>query len=381
MQLRYNFRVYPTPGQGIALAQAFGCARVVYNDSLRAREAAHAAGVKFSDSEVQRRVVTEAKRTPERAWLAGVSSVVLVQACQDARAAYRNWFDSLSGKRKGPKLGKPRFRSRKDNRQAIRLTRNGLGVRPNRKLYVAKVGELKVAWSRDLPSDPSSVTLVKDSVGRYFVSFVIVVEDRSLPEVDTEVGIDLGLTTFAVLSNGRKIDSPRFLRQAERRLKKAQRCLSRKEKGSQNRVKARIRVAKVHARVADTRRDFAHKHSTRIIRENQAIFVEDLCVKGLARTRLAKSVHDAGWGMFTRMLEEKARRYGRGFARVDRWFPSTRKCSLCGAVGDKKPLNMREWTCTCGAVHDRDLNAARNILAAGLAESRNACGGAVSPAA
>ncbi|MFI6310604.1 RNA-guided endonuclease InsQ/TnpB family protein [Nocardia fusca] len=381
MQLRYNFRVYPTPGQRVALAQAFGCARVVYNDNLRAREAAYEAGVKLSDTEVQRRVVTDAKRTVQRSWLAGVSSVVLVQACQDARTAYRNWFDSLSGKRKGPKLGKPRLRSRKDNRQAIRLTRNGFGVRANRKLYVAKVGELKIAWSRELPSEPSSVAIVKDSAGRYFASFVVAVEDRSLPGVDSEVGIDLGLATFAVLSNGRRIDSPRFLRQAEHRLKKAQRCLSRKEQGSQNRVKARVRVARAHARVADTRRDFAHKHSTRIIRENQAIFVEDLCVKGLARTNLAKSVHDAGWGMFTRLLEEKARRYGRRFARVDRWFPSTRLCSVCGVVGDSKPLQVREWTCGCGAVHDRDLNAARNILAAGLAESRNACGGAVSPAA
>ncbi|MFD4401191.1 RNA-guided endonuclease InsQ/TnpB family protein [Nocardia sp. NPDC058499] len=381
MQLRYNFRVYPTPRQRTALAQAFGCARVVYNDNLHAREHAYAAGVTLSDTEVQRRVVTEAKRTHERAWLAGVSSVVLVQACQDARAAYRNWFDSLSGKRKGPKLGKPRFRSRKDHRQAIRLTRNGFSVRANRKFYVAKVGELKVVWSRDLPSEPSSVTIVKDSAGRYFASFVVAVEDRSLPEVDTEVGIDLGLASFAVLSNGRRIDSPRFLRQAERRLKKAQRCLSRKQKGSRNRMKARIRVAKAHARVADMRRDFAHKHSTRIVRDNQAIFVEDLCVKGLARTRLAKSVHDAGWAMFTRMLDEKATRYGRRFARVDRWFPSTRLCSVCGVVGESKPLHVREWTCGCGAVHDRDLNAARNVLAAGLAESRNACGEAVSPAA
>ncbi|MFI1462434.1 RNA-guided endonuclease InsQ/TnpB family protein [Nocardia carnea] len=381
MQLRYNFRIYPTPGQRIALAQAFGCARVVYNDNLRAREHAHAAGVKLSDTEVQRQVVTKAKRTPERAWLAEVSSVVLVQACQDARAAYRNWFDSLSGKRKGPKLGKPRFRSRKDNRQAIRCTRNGFSLRANRKLYVAKVGELKVAWSRELPSEPSSVTVVKDSAGRYFASFVVAVGDDPLPVVDAEVGIDLGLATFAVLSDGRRIDSPRFLRQAERRLKKAQRCLSRKEKGSRNRVKARIRVAKAHARVADMRRDFVHKHSTRIVRENQAIFVEDLCVRGLARTNLAKSVHDAGWGMFTRMLEEKAARRGRRFARVDRWFPSTRMCSACGVVGDSKPLHVREWTCTCGVVHDRDVNAARNVLAAGLAESRNACGEAVSPAA
>jgi putative transposase len=164
-------------------------------------------------------------------------------------------------------------------------------------------------------------------------------------------------------------------------LRKAQQNLSRKEKSSKNRANARVRVAKAHARVADTRRDWAHKHSTTIIRDNQAIFVEDLCVSGLARTRLAKSVHDAGWGMFTRMLEEKAVRYGRTFAKVDRWFPSTRLCSVCGVLSGKKPLHVREWTCTCGTVHDRDLNAAENILAAGRAERLNACGGVVSPAA
>jgi putative transposase len=381
VQLRYNFRVYPTPGQRISLARAFGCARVVYNDNLRAREQAHAAGVKLSDTDLQRLVVTEAKRAPERAWLADVSSVVLVQACQDARAAYRNWWDSLSGKRKGAKLGKPRFRSRKDNRQAIRFTRNGFSLRPNGRVYAAKVGELKVSWSRDLPSDPSSVTIIKDAGGRYFVSFVVVADDQPLPEMETEVGIDLGLATFAVCSDGKTIASPRFLRQAERRLKKAQQALSRKEEGSKNRVKARIKVALAHVRVADTRRDWAHKHSTRIIRENQAVYVEDLCVKGLARPRLAKSVHDAGWSMFTRMLEEKAARYGRAFSKVDRWFPSSQLCSVCGAIDGPKPLSVRTWTCGCGAVHDRDLNAAKNILAAGLAESLNACGGAVSPAA
>ncbi|MFI9534567.1 RNA-guided endonuclease InsQ/TnpB family protein [Nocardia fusca] len=381
MQLRYNYRVYPTPGQQVSLARAFGCARVVYNDALRARQDAYVSREKISDTEVQRRVVTEAKKTPERAWLGDVASVALVQACQDARTAYRNWFDSISGKRKGRKIGAPRFRSRKDNRQAIRLTRNGFALRENGRLYAAKIGELDVRWSRELPSVPSSVTLIKDAAGRYFASFVVQVAERPLSLVESEVGIDLGLTTFAVLSTGKTIASPRFLRQAERRLRKAQQSLSRKEKGSKNRAKARVRVAKAHARVADTRRDWAHKHSTTIIRDNQAIFVEDLAVSGLARTRLAKSVHDAGWGMFTRMLEEKAVRYGRTFAKVDRWFPSTRLCSVCGALSGKKPLHVRKWTCTCGTVHDRDLNAAENILAAGRAERLNACGGVVSPAA
>ncbi|WP_280402678.1 RNA-guided endonuclease InsQ/TnpB family protein [Nocardia carnea] len=382
MQLRYNFRIHPTLDQQIALARAFGCARVVYNDNLRVREEAHIAGKVLADTSIQRLVVTEAKRTVERAWLAEVSSVVLVQACQDARMAYRNWFDSMSGKRQGAKLGKPRFRSRKDKRQTIRLTRNGFSLRDNGRLYVAKVGEVKVAWSRDLPSAPSSVTIVKDAVGRYFASFVVRVCAKPLPETSAEVGIDLGLSTFAVLSDGKTIASPRFLRQAERKLRRAQKALSRKDVGSKNRAKARIRVAKTHARVADMRRDWAHKNSTAIIRENQAVFVEDLCVKGLARTRLAKSVHDAGWGMFTRMLEQKAGRYGRTFAKVDRFFPSSQLCSACGAIDGPKPLSIRSWTCQgCGTVHDRDRNAASNILAAGRAERLNACGGTVSPAA
>nr|WP_277350834.1 RNA-guided endonuclease TnpB family protein [Rhodococcus sp. HNM0569] len=380
--MRYQFRVYPTPGQQNMLARSFGSARVVFNDALRARQDAYETGVKLSDTDVQKQVVTAAKKTPQRAWLAEVASVVLVQACQDARRAYRNWFDSMSGKRKGRRVGAPRFRSRKDNRQAIRLTRNGFTIRPNRKLYVAKIGELKVAWSRDLPSDPSSVTIIKDSAGRYFASFVVEVDQAPLPEINTEVGIDLGLTTFAVLSNGKTITSQKFLRRAERTLRKAQQNLSRKEKGSNNRAKARLRVAKAHAKVADSRRNFAHQQSTAIIRDNQAVYVEDLAVSGLVRTRLAKSVHDAGWAMFTTMLEEKAARYGRTFVKIDRWFPSSQLCSACGVVDGPKPLSIRQWTCAaCGAVHDRDLNAAINILAAGRAERLNACGGTVSPAA
>ena len=360
------------------LARSFGCARVVFNDCLRVRQDAYRAGVKLSDTEVQKRVVTEAKKTPERAWLGEVSSVVLVQACQDARRAYRNFFDSISGKRRGPKIKAPRFKSRKDNRQAIRLTRNGFSLRDNGRLYVAKVGELKVAWSRELPSEPSSVTIVKDTVGRYFASFVIEVGDEPLAEVNSEVGIDLGLSTFAVLSDGTTIESPKFFRRAERKLRKAQQALSRKQKGSKNRVKARVRVAKAHATMADTRKDWAHKASTAIIRDNQAVYVEDLCVRGLARTRLAKSVHDAGWGIFIRMLEQKAARHGRYFGKVDRFFPSSQTCSVCGRVDGKKPLSVRSWTCACGATHDRDLNAAVNILAAGRAERQNACGEPVS---
>jgi len=381
VQLRYNFRLYPTPGQRVALAKAFGCARVVYNDGLRIRQEAHEQGLPYiSDGELSKRIITEAKKTPERAWLGEVSAVVLQQALADLNTAYRNFFASITGKRKGPKMAPPRFRSRKDNRQAIRFTRNArFAITAGGRLRLPKVGDVKVKWSRELPSQPSSVTVVKDAAGRYFASFVVEVGDEPLPETAAEVGIDLGLTHFAVLSDGRKIDNPRFLRRAERRLRKAQKALSRKAKGSNNRKKAVARVARAHARVADARRDFAHKLSTQIIRENQAVVVEDLCVKGLARTRLAKSVHDAGWSAFVNMLAYKAARYGRTLVKIDRWFPSSKLCSTCGALAESMLLNVRTWTCACGAVHDRDINAARNILAAGRAERLNACGGDVRP--
>jgi putative transposase len=225
------------------------------------------------------------------------------------------------------------------------------------------------------------VTVIRDSAGRYFASFVIETEPAALPLAVPVTGIDLGLNHFAVLSDGRKISSPRFLRRAEKNLKRRQRDLSRKEKGSHNREKARVKVARAHARVADARRDFHHQLSTALIRENQAVAVEDLAVSGLARTRLAKSVHDAGWSGFVGMLEYKARLYGRTFIRIGRFEPTSRTCSACGAKDSSKPLHVREWTCpACGARLDRDINAAVNVArAAGLAVT--ACGAQVRPGA
>jgi putative transposase len=383
VQLRYRYRVYPTPGQQVELAKAFGCARVVFNDGLRLRQAARENGEKYvSDGDLSRRVITEAKGTPERAWLSEVPSAVLQQALADLNTAYRNFFASVSGKRKGRRMGPPRFRSRKDNRQAIRFTRNArFKVLDNGRLRLPKVGHLEVRWSRPLPSEPSSVTIVKDAADRYFASFVVTTaEAETLPREESEVGIDLGLTHFAVLSDGTKVTAPKFLRRAARKLKRLQQALSRKQKGSANRKKAVIKLARAHARVADTRRDWQHKLSTQIIRENQAVYVEDLAVAGLGRTKLAKSVHDAGWASFTTMLEYKAARYGRTFDRVDRFFPSTRMCSQCGLVNDKMALHVRSWNCRCGAAHDRDVNAAINILAAGQADRLNDRGAQVRPA-
>jgi putative transposase len=350
----------------------------VYNDCLRVRGECYAAGEKISDAEVQRRVVTLAKVTPERAWLGEVASVALVQACQDARRAYQNWFDSIKGRRKGPKIGHPKPR-RKRGRQSIRLTRNGFALH-GAQLYVAKVGDIKVVWSRDLPSVPSSVTVIREPDGRYYASFVVERQATPLPACESEVGIDLGLTSLAVTSDGEVIANPRLYRAAQQRLRRAQRVLSRRRKGSANRAKARHRVAVVHRKVRDARLDYAHKVALRLVRDNQAVYAEDLAVSGLARTRLAKSVADAGWAQLLRCIEEKAARYGRTFARIGRFEPTSQVCSACGVNDGPKPLTVRIWDCAaCGTVHDRDVNAAKNILALGRRERLNACGTGVRP--
>ena len=383
VRLRYNFRLYPTPVQARVFARVFGCARVVYNDALLARRQAHNAGLPYiSDAELSARL-TAAKATPERAWLGEVSSVVLQQSLADLNAAYKNFFASIRGGRQGPKIGPPRLKTRKDRRQTVRFTANArFKILPDGKLRLPKVGDIEVRWSRELPSEPSSVTVVRDAAGRHFASFAVetdlAVDMGRFPPTNTEVGIDLGLTAFAVLSDGTVIKSPQFLRRAERKLRRVQRAYGRKAKGSRNKEKSRVRLARTHARVANRRANFHHQVSTRIVRENQAVYVEDLCVIGLARARLAKSVHDAGWAAFTRMLEYKSVRYGRVFRKIGRFEPTSQRCSTCGVTDGPKPLHIRQWTCAaCGTVLDRDLNAARNIVALGRRETQNACGGDV----
>jgi IS605 OrfB family transposase len=391
MRLRYRYRIDPTPAQRQALAQAFGCARVVWNDGLRLREDASRAGLPFVGSaEVSHRVITLAKQTPERSWLGEVSAVVLQQSLADLDRAYRNHFTDLrrvkTARAKGEKatirVRKPRFKSR-SHKQAVRFTLNSrFRVLPNGCLSLPKVGRLKVWWSRPLPSPPSSVTVTQDGAGRYHASFVVEVRETPLSAIDAAVGVDLGLSTFAALATSsgitEKQDNPRWLRQRERALRRSQRNMSRKQKGSANREKARRRVARLHARVADARRDFHHQLATRLIRDHQTVCVEHLNVAGLGRSNLAKSAQDAGWGQFTAMLEYKARLYGRTVVKVGRWFPSSQLCSACGHNSGKKPLGVRVWTCPeCGVTHDRDLNAARNVLAEG--RSVAACGGDVRP--
>ncbi|MES4909359.1 MULTISPECIES: RNA-guided endonuclease TnpB family protein [unclassified Streptomyces] len=399
MKLRYNFRVYPSASQCGKLARAFGCARVVWNDALRLRHDAHAKGLpRPKAAELSKRVITEAKKTPERVWLGEVSAVVLQQSLRDLERAYSNFFASKGGTRKGPSMGPPKMK-KKTARQAIRFTANARwSLTKGGKLRLPKIGDIQVCWSRELPCEPTSVTIIKDPSGRYFASFVVEVDDKPLPGLDveeTDTGIDLGLSSYAVL-RGRKIKSPKFFRRQERKLKRAQRAVSRKQKGSNNRRKARQAIARVHARIADQRRDFIEQETTRIVRQSQAVYVEDLNVRGMAtrRGRLGKSVYDQSLGTFVRVLEAKCERYGRTFARVDRWFPSTQLCSQpgCGRLTGPKgreQLHIRTWTCTgCGTRHDRDENAEVNIRAAGRkrvaamrheAERQNACGEHVRP--
>lgn len=383
MKLRYNFRVYPSVSQRAGLARAFGCARVVWNDAFRLRRDAYTQGLpRPKTAELSRQVIVEAKNTPERAWLGEVSAVVLQQSLRDLETAYSNYFASKNGTRKGPKMGPPRLK-KKTARQAVRFTANARwSITEGGKLRLPKIGDISVRWSRDLPSAPSSVTVIKDPAGRYFASFVVEAEDKPLPELDLEetgTGIDLGLSSYAVL-RGRKIASPKFFRRQEKKLKRAQRKLSRSRQGSTNRRKAKLAVAKIHARIADRRRDFIEQETTTVVRESQAAYVEDLNVKGMGtrRGRLGKSVHDQSLGMFARTLEAKCARYGRAFVKVSRWFPSTQLCSHCGALTGPRgrdQLHIRTWTCDCGAVHDRDENAeynlrreGRQLLAAGRAE-------------
>ncbi|MCS7479809.1 RNA-guided endonuclease InsQ/TnpB family protein [Umezawaea endophytica] len=388
MFARYRYRIEPTTAQREALARQFGCCRVVFNDAIRVRESLRGEGRRLSDSEIQTRVIALAKKTSEREWLAEVSSDALIQSVRDCHRAYRNFFDGLAGRRKGGRAGKPRFKSRKDTRQSFRLTRNGFKLRENGRLFLAKVGDVRVRWSRALPSEPSSVTIIREPDGNFFASFVVERQAEPLPATDQEAGVDLGLTTFAAVAmtggaGPRVVDvaNPRFLKSKLRKLRRLEREKARRRRGSGNREKTRQRIARQHGEVARSRLDHHHKVALDLVRDNQAIYIEDLHVAGMLRNRrLARAIDDAAWAQFGRVLAEKAEYRGRVVHRIDRWHPSSRLCADCGRGSGAKPLEVRVWTCEgCGAVHQRDHVAARNILAAGRAERENACGHHVRP--
>jgi putative transposase len=360
----YKYRFHPTPGQAEELVRTFGCVRLVYNKALEERTRAYTMQgrrVSYVESSAK---LTEWKRSGDYDFLFEVSSVPLQQALRHLQAAFANFF--------AKRARYPTFKSRKKARASAEYTRSAFRWRDGT-LTLAKMDTpLDIVWSRPLPqsAEPSTVTVSRDAAGRWFVSILVEEKIEPLAPVAAAVGVDAGITALATLSTGEKIVNPRHERRDRRRLAKAQRALARKAKGSANRAKARLKVARVYARIADRRRDHLHKVTTRLVRENQVIAVEDLTVRNMIKNRrLARAVSDASWRELRGMLEYKAAWYGRRLVAVDRWFPSSRLCSACGARHDRMPLHVRAWTCACGAVHDRDVNAAQNVLAAGLAES------------
>ncbi|TLP52358.1 IS200/IS605 family element transposase accessory protein TnpB [Microbispora fusca] len=367
----YKYRFYPTPEQACELARTFGCVRLVYNKALEERTRAYALeGRRVSYAEASA-LLTAWKREEELAFLNGVSSVPLQQALRHLQAAFANFF--------AKRARYPTFKSRKKSRASAEYTRSAFRYRDGQLTLAKMDGPLDIVWSRPLPqgAEPSTVTVSTDAAGRWFVSLLVEETIHPLDPSGDVVGVDAGITSLVALSrlidnltdqDGR-VANPRHERTDRRRLAKAQRSLARKAAGSANRARARLKVARAHARVSDRRRDFLHKLSTRLVRENQTVVIEDLAVRAMVKNHsLARAISDAGWRELRSMLEYKARWYGRELVVIDRWFPSSKLCSVCGALQKSMPLDVRVWECACGAVHDRDVNAAKNVLAAGLAE-------------
>jgi putative transposase len=371
----YKYRFYPSPGQADLLNRTFGCVRYVYNRALAERSRAwtqEQKRVTFADT---CRMLTAWKADPETAWLYEVSNVALQQGLQHLQNAYVNFW--------ARRAKYPTFKSRHKSRASATFTTSGFRWRDGQ-IWLAKTDTpLDIRWSRPLPegSEPSTVTVSRDAAGRWHISILVEETIATLsPMPAVVVGIDAGITSLVTLSTGEKIANPRHERRDRARLALVQRRLSRKQKGSANRARARVKVARVHARITDRRKDFLHKLSTRIIRENQTVIIEDLSVRNMVRNHsLARAISDASWSELRRQLEYKADWYGRTVVAVDRWYPSSKTCSACGHLAASMPLNVREWACaSCGTVHDRDVNAAKVIRAAGLAVL--ACGDGVRPA-
>ena len=360
----YRFRFYPTPEQEVILARTFGCARFAYNHMLRLRTDAWYQRQERVGYHETSAALTALKKTPEHAWLNEVSSVPVQQALRHLQTAFANFF--------AKRAKYPNFR-RKDGEQSAEYTTSAFKWDGN-SLTLAKMKEpLAIRWSRAIPKGAkvTTCTVSKDTAGRFHVSMLCDDVVSAKQGAASQVGIDLGLTRFAILSTGEKIAAPNGFRKNEKKLAKLQRRLAKKQIGSANRRKAKLKVARMHARTADSRRDFLHKLSTRLINENQVIAIESLSVKNMQKNRcLAKSISDASWSEFVRQLTYKAQWYGRTLVGIDRWYPSSKRCSDCGHTVSKMPLNVRSWTCQeCGSIRDRDVNAARNVLAAGLAVS------------
>ncbi len=367
----FKYRFYPTDVQAAQLSRTFGCVRLVYNMALQARSQAWAQRQERLGYNATSALLTGWKKTEDLAFLNEVSCVPLQQTLRHLQTAFANFW--------ARRAKHPTFKSKKRSRRSAEYTASAFRWRDGT-LTLAKMTEpLDIVWSRPLPAGctPSTVTVSCDAAGRWFVSLLC---DDTIAQTPAtgRVGIDAGIDSLLTLSTGEKITNPRHERADRKRLARAQRDLARKQKGSANRAKARINLARVHARIADRRRDHLHKLTTRLVRENQTIVIEDLAVRNMVKNHcLARAISDAAWRQLRAMLEYKAAWHGRDLIVVDRWFPSTRLCSTCGALAQRMPLDVREWTCRCGSLHDRDINAARNIVAAGLAVT--ACGDDVRP--
>lgn len=412
--LRYRYRAYPCPNASIAPSRTVGSCRVAFNDAVAARESAHRAGLPFPKTgELSSKLMTEAKKCPEPRWLSEVSAVALQQALADVEAAYRNFFSPRAGTRKGRTVGHPRFRSTHDSRPTARFTANArfkvTQVHERRaELTLPTVGRtIPFVRSRPLPPTPTSVTVIREADGRVYLSFVVGMVDRPSAPTGRVCGIDGGLSHFATVvtvetatgeETSETIENPRYLRRKERALARSQRSLSRRQKGSKYRAKQTVRVARLHRLVRESRLDHAHQQAAGIVGTHDIVCVEDLAVAGTVRSNLAKSVTDTGMAQSIRVLSKKADRRGKTLVTIGRWFPSTRACSACTDLPGPKglaELGVRPWTCgSYGVPHDRDTNAARNILTQGLrmlesehsgvvtggqSETQNACGADVRP--
>ena len=353
----YKYRIYPTAAQAKALGFHFGAVRYVYNRYRAAREGYYQdTGETLSETDCCLDL-TEHKREAGNEWLQQAYNQSLQQAIRDLDRAYRNFFTG--------RARYPRFKSKRSHQSIRYLFAGGIQLRiANGRIRIPKVGYVKITQHRRIEGTPKNMTVLKTKSGKFFVSIQCEVDMTPPPAIGPEVGIDLGLKAFITLSDGRTIEPPKHLRKAERRLKRLQRRLSRKRKGSANRRKAKFLLARQHEKVANRRADFLHKLSRQLVDNHSLIGVENLYAKGMLRNHsLAKSIADAGWGEFVRQLEYKGDWYGCRVVKVDRWFASSRICNVCGAANANLRLKDRIWICEeCGAIHDRDLNAARNIL-------------------
>jgi putative transposase len=372
MEKAYCYRFYPTTEQEQLLRQTMGCVRLVYNKALAARTEAWYEKQERIDYVMTSSMLTSWKKQEDLDFLNDVSCVPLQQGLRHLQKAFTNFFD---GQTRYPNFKK------KHHGGSAEFTKSAFRWKDGQ-LFLAKCSEpLPIVWSRELPDacNPSTVTVKLSASGQWHVSLLVDTDIEELPKISKAIGLDVGITSLITTSDGDKITNSKPFKRLKKKLKRAQKSLSRKQTGSRNRQKARLKVARVHRQISDSRKDFLHKLTTQLVRENQTIVVEDLAIKNMIKNhKLASSISDASWGELVSQLAYKCEWYGRELIKIDRWFPSSKRCGNCGHIVGSMPLNIREWECPeCGMNHDRDINASKNILAAGLAVS--VCGANVRP--